>query len=117
MTGCANNRQEKQKGKRYRALYRNDQWGKACDNVVIEGKRFDLSTHEFVKLNSHRHLHGTLSDEGSIPPERYHDAIASDLHLSIERGGSGGDSAEDQEKHPSVTFRGRVSTICSDNQT
>lgn len=106
VTGCTNRRQEKQKGKRYRALYRNDQWGKACDNVVIEGKRFDLSTHEFIKLNSHRHLHGTLSDEGSIQPERCHDAIASVLHLSIERGGSGDDSTESQEKHSSVTFRG-----------
>ena len=99
-----NRRQEKKKGMRYRALYRNDQWGAPCDNVVIEGKRFDLSTHEFVKLKSHRHIHGTLSDQGSANHEHYHDA--SDLHLSIERGGSGDESTENQEKHPSVTFSG-----------
>ena len=117
VTDCMNKRRAKQKKKRYRALYRNDQWGKACDNVVIEGKRFDLSTHEFVKLNSHRHLHGTLSDEGSIQPERYYDTNASDLHLSIERGGSGDENSEDQEKHPSVTFRGRVSVVGGDSKT
>ena len=108
VTDRTNRRQEEKNGKRYRALYRNDQWGTPCDNVVIEGKRFDLSTHEFVKLKSHRHVHGTLSHEGSANHEHYYDA--SDLHLSIERGDSGDETVENQEKHPSVTFSGVSST-------
>ena len=80
---------KRQKGPRYRALYRNDQWGQPCDNVIIKGRRFDLSTHNFVDVASQQNLDlgspERRSVDGSITsPEQYHGVCTNELKLSAE---------------------------------
>mmetsp|Transcript_11479 Transcript_11479/g.25728 ORF Transcript_11479/g.25728 Transcript_11479/m.25728 type:complete len:818 (-) Transcript_11479:238-2691(-) len=82
---------KRQKGPRYHALYRSDQWGKPCDNVIIKGRRFDQSKHDLVDVTDHRRPSrpGSSAERSSVDghiaaSEQYYDAHATELKLSAE---------------------------------